>query len=95
MVLPEAVDAQEAAGEALVGEAGLAHEGLACGVGRQARRLDAVEAELEEGEGDPAAGATRTVNWAIYAAFAGTMVIGILPFLATGLTDAITLAVIR
>jgi NADH-quinone oxidoreductase subunit N len=47
---------------------------------------------LREGDGDPAVGATRYVNWAIYAAFAGTVLIGIVPSLATSLSDAVTLA---
>ncbi len=46
---------------------------------------------LRDGEGDPAEGATRYVNWAIYVAFAGTLAMGILPFLITNLTDKITL----
>jgi len=47
---------------------------------------------LRDGEGDPAAGATRAVNLAVYIALVGTLVIGILPMLATNITDAITLA---
>ncbi|MCA0458332.1 MAG: NADH-quinone oxidoreductase subunit N [Chloroflexi bacterium] len=47
---------------------------------------------LKDGEGDQAAGATEYVNWAIYVAFAGTVVMGILPFLATNLTDSLTVA---
>jgi len=47
---------------------------------------------LREGDGDQAAGATEYVNWAIYVAFAGTIIMGILPFLATNLTDNLTLA---
>ncbi len=47
---------------------------------------------LRDGEGDPAEGATPYVNWAIYAAFAGTLIMGILPFLATNLTDTIAIA---
>jgi NADH-quinone oxidoreductase subunit N len=46
----------------------------------------------EEGEGNPAIGATQTVHWAVYASFAGTVVMGILPFLATTLTDTIQIA---
>lgn len=45
---------------------------------------------LKDGEGDKAEGATEYVNWAIYVAFAGTVVMGILPFLATNLTDKLT-----
>jgi NADH-quinone oxidoreductase subunit N len=44
---------------------------------------------LREGEGDPAAGATRSVNWAAYIAFAGTLLIGVLPVLVTTLTDRV------
>jgi NADH-quinone oxidoreductase subunit N len=47
---------------------------------------------LREGEGDPAAGATQAVNWAIYVAFAGTVLMGIIPTLATSLSDMVTLA---
>lgn len=46
-----------------------------------------------EGEGDPAEGATKYVGWAVYVAFAGTIIIGILPMLATTLTDRVALAV--
>jgi NADH-quinone oxidoreductase subunit N len=48
---------------------------------------------LREGEGDPAAGATRYVEWAVYAAFAGTLLLGIFPALVTNLTDMVALAV--
>lgn len=44
-----------------------------------------------EAEGDPAEGATLYVNWALYIAFAGTLLIGIVPSLATTLTDHVTL----
>ncbi len=47
---------------------------------------------LREGEGDPAEGATPYVHWAVYASFAGTLIMGILPMLATNLTDAVVLA---
>jgi NADH-quinone oxidoreductase subunit N len=47
---------------------------------------------LKDGEGDPAEGATQYVNWAVYVAFAGTLAMGILPFLATNLTDKIAIA---
>lgn len=47
---------------------------------------------LREGEGDLAAGATQAVNWAVYIAFAGTVLMGIIPTLATGLSDMVTLA---
>jgi NADH-quinone oxidoreductase subunit N len=46
----------------------------------------------DEREGDPAAGATQYLNWAVYASFAGTLAMGILPFLATNLTDTIAIA---
>jgi NADH-quinone oxidoreductase subunit N len=49
---------------------------------------------LKDGEGDPAAGATQYVNWAIYVAFAGTLLLGIFPFLMLNLANPITLAVI-
>ncbi len=45
---------------------------------------------LADGEGDPAAGATNTVNWATYIAFAGTLVLGIAPFIVTALTDRVS-----
>jgi hypothetical protein len=48
---------------------------------------------LKDGEGDPAAGATRYVNWAIYVAFAGTLLMGIFPWIATNLSDTVVLAV--
>ncbi len=47
---------------------------------------------LRDGAGDPAEGATKYVTWAVYVAFAGTLAMGILPFLATNLTDKITIA---
>lgn len=46
---------------------------------------------LADGEGDPAAGATPAVNWALYIAFAGTMALGIFPVLVTNLTETVTL----
>jgi NADH-quinone oxidoreductase subunit N len=46
---------------------------------------------LREGEGDPAAGATHSLNWAAYVAFAGTLLVGILPVLVTTLTDRVAL----
>lgn len=48
---------------------------------------------LEDGEGDPAAGATPGLQWAIYLTFAGTLILGIAPALMTNLSDPITLAV--
>lgn len=47
---------------------------------------------LRDGDGDKAEGATEYVNWAVYVAFAGTLVMGILPFLATTLTENMFLA---
>ncbi|MBL8161180.1 MAG: NADH-quinone oxidoreductase subunit N [Anaerolineae bacterium] len=47
---------------------------------------------LRDGEGDPAEGATPYVNWAIYASFAGTLIMGILPFLVTNLVDTVAIA---
>lgn len=44
---------------------------------------------LRDGEGDEAAGATQYVNYAIYAAFSGTLILGILPFLAFDLLDTV------
>jgi NADH-quinone oxidoreductase subunit N len=45
---------------------------------------------LSEGDGDPATGATKYVNWVTYIAFAGTLVMGVLPFLVTALSDKVT-----
>jgi NADH-quinone oxidoreductase subunit N len=47
---------------------------------------------LREGEGDPAVGATKYVTWAVYIAFAGTVLVGIFPFLITTLSDTIVVA---
>jgi NADH-quinone oxidoreductase subunit N len=47
---------------------------------------------LRDGEGDPASGATPYVTYAVYAAFAGTLILGIFPVLATNLTESIVLA---
>lgn len=46
----------------------------------------------DEAEGDPAEGATNYLNWAVYASFAGTILLGIFPSLATNLTDMVSLA---
>jgi NADH-quinone oxidoreductase subunit N len=46
---------------------------------------------LADGEGDPAAGATPSVNWALYIAFAGTLALGLFPVLVTNLTETVTL----
>lgn len=43
-------------------------------------------------EGNPAEGATMYVNWAVYAAFAGTLLLGLFPTLATNLTDMVSIA---
>jgi NADH-quinone oxidoreductase subunit N len=47
---------------------------------------------LREGPGDPAEAATPAVNWALYIAFAGTVIMGIFPVVATALSDNISLA---
>ncbi len=47
-----------------------------------------------EGEGDPAEGATPTVNYALYIAFAGTLLLGIIPTLVINLAQPVTLAVV-
>lgn len=47
---------------------------------------------LEDGEGDPAEGATQYLNYATYAAFAGTLIIGLFPFLAVNLLDTMMIA---
>jgi NADH-quinone oxidoreductase subunit N len=47
---------------------------------------------LRDGEGDPAQGATPYVNWAVYVSFAGTLLLGIFPFLMLNLANPITLA---
>jgi NADH-quinone oxidoreductase subunit N len=49
---------------------------------------------LRDGEGDPANGATPYVTWGIYVAFAGTVIMGIFPFLVTGLSDTVSIAAI-
>ncbi len=46
---------------------------------------------LVDGEGDPAPGATSYVQWATYLSFAGTILIGVVPILVTGLTDSVVL----
>lgn len=45
---------------------------------------------LVDGEGNPAEGATRYVNWVAYAAFAGTLILGIFPVLVVNLTNTVT-----
>lgn len=47
---------------------------------------------LREGEGDPAEGATTYVMWGLYIAAAGTLILGMLPLLLTGLTAPVTIA---
>jgi NADH-quinone oxidoreductase subunit N len=47
---------------------------------------------LREGEGDPAAGATQYVTWSVYVAFAGTLLIGIIPSLVTNLVQLVIVA---
>ncbi len=51
-----------------------------------------VQMFLRDGDGDPAAGATQYVNWAVYVSLAGTLILGVLPFLVTNLTSPVTLA---
>ena len=46
---------------------------------------------LTDGEGDPAVGATKYVNWATYIAFAGTLILGVAPMLVTALSDRVAL----
>lgn len=46
---------------------------------------------LHEGTGDAAVGATRTLNWALYISFAGTLMLGLFPVLATNLTDTVSI----
>jgi NADH-quinone oxidoreductase subunit N len=46
---------------------------------------------LQDGDGDAAAGATQYLNWAMYAAFAGTLLLGIFPTLMTNLLDGMTI----
>lgn len=50
---------------------------------------------LVDGEGDAAEGATPYVSWAIYASFAGVVVLGLFPILAANLTEAVTLVAAR
>ncbi len=45
---------------------------------------------LEDGEGDPAVGATKYLNWATYIAFAGTLLLGVAPMLVTALSDRVS-----
>lgn len=47
---------------------------------------------LLDGAGDPAEGATETHNWGVYIAFAGTLVLGILPMLMINLANPATIA---
>jgi NADH:ubiquinone oxidoreductase subunit 2 (subunit N) len=47
---------------------------------------------LHDGEGDPATGATKYVRWAIYVAFAGTLLLGIFPALMTNLVGPVAIA---
>jgi NADH-quinone oxidoreductase subunit N len=46
---------------------------------------------LRDGEGQPAEGATQFVTWGVYVAFAGTVLMGIFPFLVTNLSDTVTI----
>jgi NADH-quinone oxidoreductase subunit N len=47
---------------------------------------------LQEGEGDPAPGATTYLDWALYISFAGTILLGIFPFLMTNLAQPVVIA---
>lgn len=47
---------------------------------------------LSDGAGDRADGATPSVNWATYIAFAGTVLMGVLPVLVTTLSDRVVLS---
>lgn len=47
---------------------------------------------LREGEGAEAVGATPYVQWAIYASFAATILMGIFPTIVTNLTDMVEVA---
>jgi NADH-quinone oxidoreductase subunit N len=49
---------------------------------------------LQDGEGDPAAGATNYVNWAIYITFAGTLLLGIFPALIVNLAQPVAIALV-
>ncbi len=49
---------------------------------------------LRDGAGDPAEGETQYLSWGIYVAFAGTLILGVLPFLVVNLTNAVTIAAI-
>jgi NADH-quinone oxidoreductase subunit N len=46
---------------------------------------------LRDGEGDHAPGETQYLKWAIYASFGGTLLLGILPWLATDLANRVTM----
>lgn len=45
---------------------------------------------LREGDGDAAEGATQYVTWAVYIAFAGTLILGVFVPLLTNLTDMVS-----
>lgn len=47
----------------------------------------------DDAEGDPAAGATQYLRWALYISAAGVLVMGLAPGLATGLLDAVLASV--
>lgn len=49
---------------------------------------------LREEQGDPAVGATPRLNWATYITFAGTMILGLMPVLATTFSDRVVLALV-
>ncbi len=46
----------------------------------------------DDADGDPAAGATRYLKWAVYISAAGVILLGIAPALATNLFSAVTVA---
>jgi NADH-quinone oxidoreductase subunit N len=46
---------------------------------------------LVDGEGDAAEGATPQVNLVLYVTFAGTLILGLFPILATNLTETVSL----
>lgn len=49
---------------------------------------------LRDGEGDPASGLTPYLNLGIYASFAGTLVLGVLPFLVINLVNPVLIAAV-
>ncbi len=49
---------------------------------------------LMDGAGDPAEGATDSLNWGVYIAFAGTLILGVLPILVTNLANPVSIAML-